>query len=189
MKGTGNIADDPAFIDPFSTNYRLTASSPCIDVGNNSFVQTDTDLDENPRIVFGTVDVGAHEFIWSSNDYDGDCLSNSDEEGIWHSDPTRPDSDGDGMDDGDEVTANTDPTNMRSVLAVVNIVPSDGVELIWTGGTNVRQFLECRRDLLSTAEQWSVIYTNDPVTPVTNAFEHSAATNGLWFYRVRVEPF
>ncbi|MBN2799003.1 MAG: hypothetical protein JXX28_07630, partial [Deltaproteobacteria bacterium] len=41
----------------------------------------------------------------SDGDSDGDGLSNSDELGIWGTDPLDPDSDGDGLTDGDEVNA------------------------------------------------------------------------------------
>jgi hypothetical protein len=39
----------------------LQANSPCINAGNNGYVVSATDLDGNPRIVGGTVDVGAYE--------------------------------------------------------------------------------------------------------------------------------
>jgi parallel beta-helix repeat protein len=57
------IVSDPLFVDAGNKNYRLTASSPCINTGNNSYVPdgVTTDLDGNPRIVNGTVDIGAYE--------------------------------------------------------------------------------------------------------------------------------
>ena len=59
--GTGNIAGDPQFVDAVAGNYRLQAISPCIDAGDNEAVQGATDLDGNPRIAFGVVDMGAYE--------------------------------------------------------------------------------------------------------------------------------
>ena len=44
-------------------NPRLRPDSPCINAGNNTYVVGSTDLDGQPRIVGGTVDMGAHEFV------------------------------------------------------------------------------------------------------------------------------
>lgn len=58
--GIGNIDEDPLFMDAYD-NLRLLAGSPCIDAGDNSAVPVVTDLDGNPRIVNGIVDMGAYE--------------------------------------------------------------------------------------------------------------------------------
>ncbi len=59
--GTGNIDADPQFAD---ANLRLSAGSPCIDAGDNKALSccVKTDLDANPRILNGVVDMGAYEF-------------------------------------------------------------------------------------------------------------------------------
>lgn len=71
--GTGNIDLDPQFIDPEAGDLHLSASSPSIDAGDNSFVTVAFDLDGNFRRVDmptvedtgnGTtpiVDMGAYE--------------------------------------------------------------------------------------------------------------------------------
>jgi hypothetical protein len=61
--GNGNIAADPLFVDLAAGNLRLQSSSPCINAGDNGSVTTTTDLDGNPRILGGTVDIGAYEFV------------------------------------------------------------------------------------------------------------------------------
>jgi hypothetical protein len=61
--GAGNFTNSPMFVDLAGGNLRLQSNSPCIDTGNNSYVTTATDLDGNPRISDGVVDVGAYEFV------------------------------------------------------------------------------------------------------------------------------
>jgi hypothetical protein len=56
--------DPQTFAD---NDYRLSASSPCIDAGENEdWMWTATDLDGNPRVFYGglslTVDMGAYEY-------------------------------------------------------------------------------------------------------------------------------
>jgi hypothetical protein len=72
--GVGNINADPCFVDPDGDdntvgteddNLRLSLDSLCIDTGDNTAVPPSvlTDLDGNPRIIGGTVDMGAYEFL------------------------------------------------------------------------------------------------------------------------------
>lgn len=56
-----SISNDPAFVNPAGGDYHLLPFSPCINAGTNSFVTNSVDLDRNPRIVNGTVDMGCYE--------------------------------------------------------------------------------------------------------------------------------
>ena len=159
----GNTTNNPAFVDAAGGNYRLLSSSPCIDAGTNAVVTTDVDLGGVPRVVFGTVDMGAYEFVYHMDDYDGDGLSNDQER-----------------------TAGTDPSDPDSRLAVVSIATTGGVEIIWIGGTQALQIVEMKTNLLSTAP-WVPIYTNEPPTDVTNTLTLPVSPTGAGFYRVRVE--
>jgi len=71
--GTGNIDEDPLFADPNGPDnipgtedddLRLAPSSPSVDAGDPSYVSgpNETDLDGNPRVVSGRIDMGAYEF-------------------------------------------------------------------------------------------------------------------------------
>ena len=63
--GAGNFTNAPLFADAANGNFRLQPDSPCINAGNNDYVTTTTDLNGNPRISGGTVDVGAYEFVFT----------------------------------------------------------------------------------------------------------------------------
>jgi serine protease len=59
----GNISADPQFVSPATLDYRLQSSSPAIDAGDNTApMLPPTDLNRDPRIVNGVVDMGAYEF-------------------------------------------------------------------------------------------------------------------------------
>ncbi len=60
--GAGNIDDDPRFLDAGAGDLRLSDESPCIDAGSNAAPNLPTtDRDGRPRVVNGTVDMGAYE--------------------------------------------------------------------------------------------------------------------------------
>jgi len=71
--GAGNIDTNPLFADPNGPDnipgtedddLRLAPLSPCIDSGDPNYMSgpNDIDLDGNPRVVSGRVDIGAYEF-------------------------------------------------------------------------------------------------------------------------------
>lgn len=57
--GEGNVSADPLFADADNGDFRLLAASPCRDKGSNSYAAEPTDLAGSPRILSGTVDMGA----------------------------------------------------------------------------------------------------------------------------------
>jgi len=62
--GTGNVDADPLFVDPHDGDYHLTFPSPCKDAGCNTLPGglPSEDFEGDPRIAYGTTDMGADEF-------------------------------------------------------------------------------------------------------------------------------
>ena len=58
---SGTITDAPEFLDSDAGDYRLALRSPCIDVGNNAYVRSVTDLNGISRIQGASVDMGCFE--------------------------------------------------------------------------------------------------------------------------------
>lgn len=115
--GTGNLTNNPLFIDPgggYGTNwtpgdYRLQSNSPCIDLGNNSYMPPGPDVMKIPRPLDGDadsvaiVDMGSYEYCSIYSDTDSDGLSDAAEVTVYDTNPVMADTDGDGMKDGAEV--------------------------------------------------------------------------------------
>jgi hypothetical protein len=126
LSGSGNVTNDPAFVSAAANNYRLSVGSPCINAGSNADAQGTTDLDGNPRVIGGVVDMGAYE-----------CTSGSTANGIpWSwllkyglatdGSADHQQADSDTFDNGEEYIADTDPTNAASyfhITAVSNLPP------------------------------------------------------------------
>src|SRR6266436_1231420 len=140
---------DPLFVDQASGNLRLQSNSPCINAGNNSYIANATDLDGNPRIAGGTVDIGAYEFqapvsmisyAWLQQ-YGLPINSSTD----------TADPDGDAVDNYHEWLAGTNPTNALSSPAQLTITPS-GPNIVLTWSTNAVGFtLQYTTNVLSPA--------------------------------------
>ena len=62
--GEGNIKADPCFVNPVDGDYHLLEDSPCINAGDpeHPVDANETDIDGQPRIIGGLVDMGADEF-------------------------------------------------------------------------------------------------------------------------------
>jgi hypothetical protein len=75
--GYGNLDADPLFVQPGTDNLRLGEGSPCVNAGNNYAIPSGIheDLDGNPRIYGGTVDMGAYE-----GEYEGQAPAAGDDD-------------------------------------------------------------------------------------------------------------
>jgi hypothetical protein len=160
--GIGNIASPPLFVNLSSGDLRLQSNSPCINAGRNALAPDGPDLDGNPRIAGGTVDIGTYEFQSPVSKISYAWLY---QYGLpINASTDTADPDGDGVDNYHEWLAGTDPTNRFSSPAQLTITPSgvppSGIILTWS--TNVVGFaLQSATDLTSAA-----LWTTNFAAPV-----------------------
>ena len=121
--GTGNINEDPLFVDPGAGDYHLTSASPCIDAGDNTAPSLpSTDFEGDDRILDGDddgsamVDMGVDEYeyapppppteVWVDDDWeDQDDVDAFNPSLIWQYDAFNEIQDGvDAVDEGADNT-------------------------------------------------------------------------------------
>jgi hypothetical protein len=203
-----NITNAPLFVDQAGGDFHLQANSPCINAGNNAFVSATNDLDGNPRIAGGTVDLGAYEFQSPTSLLSYAWLQ---QYGL----PTEgsadfADPDGDGMNNWQEWVCGTNPTNALSVLRLLSAAPTgSNVTVSWQSVAGVNYFLERGANLnlpftleitnrVGLGTNIIVLNTNIAVLSTriigqagtTSYADTNAAGSGPFFYRVGVQsPF
>ncbi|HEX5223237.1 MAG TPA: choice-of-anchor Q domain-containing protein [Verrucomicrobiae bacterium] len=184
--GIGNITNAPLFVDTNGwVNLRLLSNSPCINAGNNAYVVSSADLDGRPRIVGGTVDMGAYEI---QPGVSGEFIGWLSQFGL----PTDGsadygDTDSDLMNNWQEWIAGTVPTNAASALRLLTPTPGvSGTILSWQSVSNRTYFLERTSDL--GAQPSFALLTNNIVGQVgtTSYTDTNAIGSGPFFYRVGV---
>jgi hypothetical protein len=182
--GIGNITDAPLFVDQAGGNLRLQATSPCVNTGNNGYAVGITDLDGRPRIVGGTVDMGAYEF---HSGVSSAFIGWLQQYGL----PTDGsadfiDSDSDGMNNWQEWICGTDPTNPQSVLSLLSVTPtSANATVTWQSVVGVNYSLERSANL---AAPFMLLGTNIVGQAGTTSYtDTNAAGAGPFFYRVGVK--
>ena len=181
--GTANITNEPALVNLAGGDQHLQYSSPCINSGNNGYVSVTNDLDGNPRIVGGTVDIGAYEYQMPASIISYAWLQ---QYGL-PTDGTADfgDSDGDGMNNWQEWKAGTIPTDATSVLKLSS--PSNsvsGITVTWQSVSNVTYYLQSSTNL----QVFTSIQSNIVGQAGSTSYTDTDATNGgPYFYRVGVQ--
>jgi hypothetical protein len=117
--GTGNILDNPGLDE----NRRLQSTSPCINAGRNRLAPAGPDLDGQPRLAGGTVDLGAFEFPSPASAISYAWLR---QYGLFlDGSADTSDPDGDRFDNTQEWRAGTDPT-VKDLARVPNLPDACG---------------------------------------------------------------
>jgi len=123
--GAGNIlGQNPHFADAEGGDYHLQEYSPCINKGDDSAVaEGDCDIDGQPRVSLGSVDMGADESLSQSPDSDHDGLPDAWERLHFGSIAPQPgeDPDGDGFTTLEEYRLGTSPTQAATTLRIVYV--------------------------------------------------------------------
>jgi hypothetical protein len=185
--GTGNIANDPRFVDATTNNFRLQSNSPCINSGDNDYMPAGQDLDGNPRIKGGTVDIGAYEYQSPTSIISYAWLQ---QYGL----PTdgsvdHADLNGTIYNVDQDWIAGLNPTNSASVLAVFTLMAtnnSSGITVTWHSVAG--KIYSVQRSInLATKPAFSTIQTNIFGQSETTSYTDTTATNlHPYFYRVAV---
>ncbi|MCB0599283.1 MAG: right-handed parallel beta-helix repeat-containing protein, partial [Phaeodactylibacter sp.] len=146
--GTGNLDEDPLFVDPAGGDFRLQPCSPAVNAGDNAAVPAGitTDLDGNPRFYnAGTVDMGAYEY--QGGPYAGNILYVND--------------DASGNNDG---TSWTDAfTDLQDALAATSACSN--VTEIWVAAGTYKPTTGMDRTSSFTMKNNLAIYGGFPGTP------------------------
>jgi len=182
-QNNSNFTNDPAFVNPAAGDFHLQSSSPCINSGYNSLVAGNTDLDGNPRIAGGTVDLGAYEYQtplsmtsyhWLQQ-YGLPITTSIDTSNL----------DGTSFDVYQDWIAGLNPTNPASVLVMLPpVVTASSVTVSWESVTNISYNLLRATNL---ASPFSIIQANITATASTTSYTDTTATNsGPFVYRVAV---
>ena len=186
--GGGNITNAPLFVNLAGGDFHLQSNSPCINSGNNAYVAGATDLDGNPRVVGGTVDIGAYEYQKPTS-----ILSYA-----WAQQYGLPtdgsvdyaDLDGTGFNVHQDWIAGLNPTNALSVLAMLPPAPTNnpsGLAVSWESVSNITYFLQSGTNL-GVHPAFSTIQSNILGQAGTTTYtDTNAVGNGPFFYRIGVQ--
>ena len=184
--GVGNLTNAPLFVDYAGGNLRLQSNSPCINAGLNAYAPGPTDLDGLPRIVSGTVDIGAYEFQGPGSVISYAWLQHYGLLIDGSADATDPDADGHTT--WQEWRCLTDPTNALSVLRLLSASPTGtNVTVSWQSVAGVNYFLERSTNVAGPPPIFATLATGIPGQPGTTSYsDTNAASLVPLFYRVGV---
>ncbi|HZR16966.1 MAG TPA: choice-of-anchor Q domain-containing protein, partial [Verrucomicrobiae bacterium] len=186
VSGWGNFTNEPGFVNFAAGDLHLEVTSPCINSGHTADAPTGTDLDGNPRLKGGAVDVGVYEFQNPLSLLSYAWLQSNGLSTDGSADFADPDCDG--MNNWEEMLAGSNPTNASSCLRLLTpAVGQSGVTVTWQSVTNTVYFLE-RATEFGTSRAFSNVGSNIVGHLNTTSFlDTNAPGYGPIWYRVGVQ--
>jgi hypothetical protein len=185
---TRSITNEPLFVDQAGGDFRLQTNSPCINAGNNALVVGTTGLDGLPRIVGGTVDIGAYEFQTPASVLPYAWLQQYGLRTDGSADYA--DSDGDHLNNSQEFLAGTNPMNASSVLQILASSSTNspsGFTVTWQSVSGRSYFVQ-RSLNLAAQDGFATVGTNIVgQVDSTSYTDATAVGGGPYFYRVGVQ--
>jgi parallel beta-helix repeat protein len=187
--GVGNVTSAPLFANSAAGNLRLQNSSPCINSGNNAGVSGSADLDGNPRVVSGTVDIGAYEFQGAGSLISYAWLQQYGLATDGSADFADPDQDG--LNNYQEWLAGTNPTNALSVLKITSAtrpmaLGPAGFVVTWVS-ENTRMYYLQRSAALAQSGFFTIEDNIVGQAGTTSYTDTNAVGPGPFFYRIGVK--
>jgi hypothetical protein len=181
--GFRNITLAPLFVNAASGNYQLQANSPCINSGNSAYISVPTDLAGNPRIVGGTVDIGAYEYQTPTSVLSYAYLQ---QYGLpMDGSVDFADLDGTAFNVYQDWVAGLNPTNSASVLAMLTpkaTLNTNGITVTWQSVSGIPYLLQRSTNLPSFITIQSITGLSG-----TTSYQDTSATNNVpYLYRVGV---
>jgi parallel beta-helix repeat protein len=184
QNGTGNFTNAPLLVDLAGGDLRLQTNSPCINAGLNAYAPGTLDLDGNPRISGGTVDVGAYEFPSPTSRISYAWLQGYGFPTDGSADYLDPDLDG--MNNWQEWVAGTDSTNAASVLRLTGpVFNPPTLVLRWNSYAGYVYFVQ-RATNLAVPRSFTTLASNIPGLPYATTYTdtNTFVSNTAAFYRV-----
>lgn len=181
-----SIAADPQFVNEAAGDYRLQPTSPAINSGWNGYADAGPDPDGNPRIVGGTVDMGAYEFQNPTTLISYDWLRKYGLPTDGSADAM--DTDGDTLNNWQEWIANTIPTNRLSYLHMLSPTGSvSEVTLRWESVADRFYFLERATNMAASIPYMTIASNLVGQAGITVYTDTNSLPTGAAFYRVGVQ--
>jgi hypothetical protein len=184
--GVMNITNDPLFVNASGGNYHLQSNSPCINSGNNSYVIDTTDFDGNPRIVGGTVDIGAYEYQTPTSIISYAWLQ---QYGLaTDGSADYADADGTGMNNWQKWIAGLNPTNPASVLALQSpSMTATNATITWQSVAGINYFIQRGGDLGVQSSFLTIQSNIVGQAGMTSYVDTNTVSGEPLFYRVGVQ--